>query len=107
VGIADRRWGTGFAHFEPATKSKLISTEKDWLDAATTLPPGMREGSLQQIAGGVVRTLIHQKPSPVHTNPYSSHAEDEIWMVKGLPWVRISLPVRRTDLETLRSIMNS
>jgi hypothetical protein len=46
----------------------------------------MREAVCNKIAGGV--------PS-VHTNHIRT-AEDEIWMVKGLPWVRISLLPRRT-----------
>jgi hypothetical protein len=46
----------------------------------------MREAVCNKIAGGV--------PS-VHTNHIRT-AEDDIWMVKGLPWVRISFLPRRT-----------
>src|SRR5579864_283160 len=88
-------------------KSKLISTDKDRLDETTTSPPGMREGSLQQIAGGVVRTLVHQNRRRFTPTHIRSHAVDEIWMVKGLPWVRISLLPRGTEQEVLRSIQSS
>jgi hypothetical protein len=86
IEFTDLKLGYRFAHFEPATKSKLIATDKNRLDATTTLPPGMREAVCNKIAGGV--------PS-VHTNHIRT-AEDDIWMVKGLPWVRISLQPRRT-----------